>query len=337
MIDVNSFLVFGGVFLLSFLLSKFIIKISSKFGLLDTPNHRSIHKTPVARGGGIAIFASFFLGLLAVGEIYSFWLEIGVFSTLAFVLISGVIDDMFGTSSKFKLFLIFVAANLLWLNGFELKTLGIVFGQEILLGAFGGYLLLVIATVGFTNALNLIDGLDGLASIVSIVILAAFAWMGFKLGDPFLFWISMIAIFSIFGFLVLNWNPAKIFMGDSGSLSLGFLIVLLSVYAISIGRLTPASLLLLGAVPVLDTLVVMTRRIRKGLSPFSADKTHIHHLLLRQQKGDTKRTVLLLGAIQALFTYIGLGFKVRDDVVIIGMFVLLFIVFYFLLTPKSSR
>lgn len=336
MIDFKIIIIFCAVFVLSYLINKILIKSASKFGLIDTPNHRSVHKNPVARGGGVAIFLAFFIGVFLVQEFIDFHLSIGLLATLGFVLVSGVIDDIFGTSSKFKLLLIFIGANLLFINGFEIKTLGVVFGNEIALGGIAGYILLVVATTGFTNAMNLIDGLDGLASIVAIVILGAFAWMGFKLEDPFLFYTASLAIVSISGFLVLNWHPAKIFMGDSGSLTIGFLIVVLSVYAILIGRLTPASLLLIAAVPILDTLVVMTRRIRKGLSPFSADKTHIHHLLLRQQQRDVKRTVLLLGAIQLLFTYIGLGFKVRDDIVILGMFGLLFFVFYFLFTPKKN-
>lgn len=337
MIDVQSLALLFFVFLISFIFNRFIIKVSNKFGLLDTPNERSMHKNPIPRGGGIAIFVSFFIGFFLAENFFDFSLNIGTLCAIAFMVVVGVIDDIFGTSSKFKLLLIFIAANLLFLNGFSLETLGVVFGHEIILGTILGYLIFVIATVGFTNAMNLIDGLDGLSSIVSIIIFGAFAWMGFKLDDPFLFWTSALAISSIFGFLALNWHPAKIFMGDSGSLTIGFLIVILAAYAISIGRMTPASVLLIAAIPILDTLIVMIRRIAKGLSPFSADKTHIHHLLLRQQRSDIKRTVLLLGAIQLLFTYIGLGFKVRDDIIILGMFFLLFFVFYFLLTPKTKR
>ena len=334
MIEIQSLYLLVFVFFLSILINKFIIQISSKYGLIDTPNYRSMHKNPIPRGGGIAIFSAFFIGFFLAENFFSFSLNIGTLATIAFVIIAGVIDDIFGTSSKFKLLLIFVAANLLFLNGFSLETLGVVFGNEIVLGVVSGYLIFVVATIGFTNAMNLIDGLDGLSSIVSIIILGAFAWMGFKLDDLFLFWTSALAISSICGFLVLNWHPAKIFMGDSGSLTIGFLIVILAVYAISIGRMTPASVLLIAAVPILDTLIVMIRRLRKGLNPFSPDKTHIHHLLLRQQRKDIKRTVLLLGGIQLLFTYIGLGFKVRDDIIILIMFFILFFVFYFLLTPK---
>lgn len=336
-IDLKVILLFIFVFVISILFNILVIKFATKLGLVDMPNHRSMHTVPKPRGGGVAIWGAFFIGIFLVQEFLGYSFSMGLLATIAFMWIGGIYDDIFGVSSKVKLLLIFIASNLLLFNGFELRTLGIVFGNEIIISSIVGYIVLMIATSGFTNALNLIDGLDGLASTVGIIILGAFAWMGFKLNDPFLFFISSLAICSILGFLIFNWHPARIFMGDSGSLTIGFVIVVLSVYSIMIARMTPASLLLIAAVPILDTLVVMVRRIKKGLSPFSADKTHIHHLILRQQKRDIRRTVLLIGGIQLLFTYIGMGFKVRDDMIILTMFCLLFFVFYFLLTPRGYK
>ena len=123
-------------------------------------------------------------------------------------------------------------------------------------------------------------------------------------------------------------------MGDSGSLSLGFVVVVLSIHAINQEYITPVSVLLLAAVPILDTLIVMTRRIAKGKSPFRADTTHIHHILLKQHYANVPKTARVLILLQMVFTYIGLGFKVRDDALILIAFILLFVLFYGMLTPS---
>ncbi|KAB7881993.1 hypothetical protein GA417_13805, partial [Poseidonibacter ostreae] len=134
------------------------------------------------------------------------------------------------------------------------------------------------ALAGFTNALNLIDGLDGLAGSVSIIILSTFLYIGYINQDQLIIILTSTTITALCAFMLFNWNPASIFMGDSGSLFLGFIISLVAV--ISIQYIHPITILYLAAIPILDTIVVSIRRIRKGLYPFSPDKTHIHHILL---------------------------------------------------------
>lgn len=131
---------------------------------------------------------------------------------------------------------------------------------------------------GFTNALNLIDGLDGLAGTISFIILSTFLYIGLAHQDELIVTICSIVLSSLVAFLIFNWNPAKIFMGDSGSLFLGFVISI--VATISLKYIHPISVLYLVALPIVDTLIVMVRRIRNGKSHFSPDKTHIHHILL---------------------------------------------------------
>jgi UDP-GlcNAc:undecaprenyl-phosphate GlcNAc-1-phosphate transferase len=155
--------------------------------------------------------------------------------------------------------------------------------------------------------------------------------------------ISLFTIASLLGFLVLNWNPAKIFMGDSGSLTLGFIISVLSL--LSLKYIHPIVVIYLAALPILDTLVVMIRRIRRGKSPFSPDKTHIHHILVKFFENDVKRTVIFLVVLQIVFSSIGyiLIELIQNDLsgtipffalVIFGM---LFILFYMIFTGIKKR
>lgn len=246
-------------------------------------------------------------------------------------------DDVKPLSSRKKLLITFLCSGVLFFLGFDIQKFGYFLGFEIILPSWISFIFFCFACAGFVNALNLVDGLDGLASLISLVILISFAYLGFKLQDHFLLYMSASLICAILGFLGFNWHPAKIFMGDSGSLTLGFIIVILSVYAIKQNYVTAVSVLLLTAIPILDTLIVMVRRIANKQSPFKADQTHIHHIVLKQQNKHVVRTVILMGIWQMLFTYIGLGFKVRDDLYIFILFMLCFVFVYFSLTPKKLR
>ena len=333
MLTFSTLLLFIFTIIVSLFLNKFLIKYPSYLNLIDTPNTRSMHKVPKTRAGGIAIFLAFILSILIAD------IEIDYFLILSFFVIFflGLIDDYKNISSKTKLIVISLVSCLLFFYGFHIASLGTFFGINLSLNIFFSVLLLIFAISGFVNAMNLIDGLDGLSSGVSIVILLAFLYLGLKYNDSFLFYTSLCLIASLIGFLFCNWYPSSIFMGDSGSLSLGFIIAVLSVYSIKQNFLAPVTILLIAAIPILDTLIVMTRRISNGINPFSADKTHIHHIILRQQSKDVKKTVKILILLQVLFTYIGLGFKVRDDLLILVMFLFMFVLFYKMLTLKKTK
>lgn len=320
------------VFLISMLFNKLLINYSSNLKLIDKPNHRSLHKVEKSRAGGLAIFISFIIGLIL------FNINISLYILIAFfiVFLLGIYDDIKNLSSKIKFIWLMISATFLYFDGFYISSLGTFFGIDFYMPSFISYLFLLFAVVGFINAMNLIDGLDGLSSGIAIVILVAFAYLGFKYNDIFLLNISLVLIFSLFGFLFFNWHPSKIFMGDTGSLTLGFVIVVLSIYSINKNYVSAVSILLLTAVPILDTLIVMTRRISQKQNPFSPDKTHIHHIILRQQNNNVKRTSMILIFLQMIFVYIGLGFKVRDDIYILVVFIMLFLLFYFLLTTNKK-
>lgn len=317
-------------FVVSLCLAWILTKTSHRFFLMDTPNHRSVHTQPIARSGGIAITLSFFIGIYLLGTPFPLYM---VFAILL-VFGVGLLDDIKHVGSKSKFAIIFFAATLLYINGFYIDSIGTWLGYEITLGWFALPFLWFVMS-GFTNGVNLIDGLDGLAASVSIIILLALGYIGFKYDDLFLYYSSFILAFSILGFLILNWHPASIFMGDSGSLTIGFIISILAIHALQ--YINPVSILLLAALPILDALVVMFRRIAHGKSPFEADKTHIHHIILRLKGGNVRLAVLLMITMQFLFTIIGLGFKIRDQFIILLVFALIVFVFYHLLTPSRRR
>ncbi|MGJ0359270.1 glycosyltransferase family 4 protein [Aliarcobacter cryaerophilus] len=321
------------VFLISILLNKLLINYSYKLKLIDKPNHRSLHKVEKSRAGGLSIFTSFIVGLILFNMNISLYILIAFF----IVFLLGIYDDIKNLSSKIKFIWLMVSATFLYFDGFYISSLGTFFGIDFYMSNFIAYLFLLFAVVGFINAMNLIDGLDGLSSGITIVILVAFTYLGIKYNDYFLINISSILIFSLLGFLFFNWYPSKIFMGDTGSLTLGFVIVVLSIHSINQNYVSAVSILLLTAVPILDTLIVMTRRISQKQNPFSPDKTHIHHIILRQQRNNVKRTSIILIFLQMIFVYIGLGFKVRDHIYILVVFIMLFILFYLLLTIKKEK
>ena len=320
-------------FLLTYILLKVFIPNAVKFGLIDTPNGRSVHKAPIARGAGIIFGFVFLIGLV----IFDYFIlhditYCYVFIALLVVYAIGIYDDLYNVSSRIKFLFIIFASLIAYFDGLYIPSLGNYFGYELTLG----YLALpftVFAIVGFTNALNLTDGLDGLAGSISIVILSSLLYLGVEHSDEILIYIPLLLMAPLFAFLLFNWYPAKVFMGDSGSLFLGFSIALLSIYALE--YINPASILFLAAIPLLDTLVVMRRRKQRNQSLFVADKNHLHHILLSFKK-DKLFTVASLIKLQVLFAMIFIQVYDKSDFINLVLFALLFFIFFTLFDPRMS-
>ncbi|WP_331774342.1 glycosyltransferase family 4 protein [Sulfurospirillum sp. 1612] len=328
--------------LLSYLSIKLVQKQAVRLDFLDLPNERSQHVEVLPRGAGVGFVFAFFIGCLICYPSV-FLIDRWMFVSILIVFIAGIIDDHHGISARFKFFTIFLAVYILWMDNYSIYTLGTWFGHRIDLPWWIALPFGMFAIAGLTNALNLIDGLDGLAGGVSIVIFCTFWFIGLKHHDHSIVMISSVMLFSLCGFMLLNWNPAKIFMGDSGSLTLGFVISILSM--LSIHYIPPVVTLYLGALPVLDTLIVMVRRYRRGKSPFHADKTHMHHILVRFFENNVKKTVLFLIILQTIFStsgYILIGVIQHDTTgwVPFGAFVgfgLIFVLFYMIFTGIQKR
>lgn len=332
--NVNMLLELVIIFIVALALIKLIIKNALKLGLVDVPNERSMHTRHHPRGAGIGIF----MAVAIVDPIFNFTLIADHFLTclaILLVFIVGVLDDHQDASPNTKFIVLALSALLVYFDNIYVSSLGTLFGFDVALGWLALPFTLF-AIVGFTNALNLIDGLDGLAGTVSIVILTALFSIGYSYDDSYIMLISGSFIASLLAFLVYNWNPASIFMGDSGSLVLGFVIGLLVIKAAT--YIQPVTVLFIIAVPLLDTIIVMVRRKREGQSMFRADKTHLHHILFNFFNQDVKRTVIFLAILQAVYSITGLLIVESGDqsmsLVLFGMNTM---ILYFIFTGMLRR
>ncbi len=307
-------------FLTSLLMTPGIRAFAIRHQIGDFPSERKVHQHFIPRLGGIAIISGFlvgntvayFLGMSHAGPI-SFPL---LLLALMCIGLLGVWDDVKGVGSLGKLVVQFGAASIVIIAGLQIDFLSLPFFGVINLGTWG-IPLTFLWLVGITNAVNLLDGLDGLAAGVSAIVAATLGFIG-VLHSDFLLVVAGISIFfACMGFLRYNFHPASIFMGDTGSLFLGFLLACMSLRAL---QLVPAddertSLLVavvaLG-VPIVDTSVAFFRRIKKGYHPLKPDKDHIHHRLM--DLGLTHRqTVVTIYAISALNGLIAILLVVLDS------------------------
>ena len=288
-------------YLLGVFIVPFVIDWSQKEGLVDLPNERKIHKAPISRLGGVAIWLStmltfLFLVLLSYYPYGSLLSGILLGGSLMFLL--GLIDDIYNLDAKFKLVIQLSIATIVYLLGVKIDTLFNPFGEAINLGFFS-YPITILWIVGISNAVNFIDGVDGLAGSVITVNSVALALVAVAMApaQPITALIAFILAGSMLAFLTFNFNPAKIFMGDSGALFSGFLLATLSIAGVMKGA-TLAILLpfLVLAVPIMDITYSSLRRIMKGSSPFVADAEHIHHKLLKAGFSQ-KKTVAILTSV----------------------------------------
>jgi len=322
--------------LLTFFLSLFftysITKLSSRMGMIDIPNERSSHIKPIPRGAGVGIFLAYLTVLILFHVPFMIEYKGFILGSLL-VFLTGVYDDNRGVEPKTKFIAIIIATLLIFvIDGLKIDTLGSWFGHEISLPAWIALPVTLVAVVGFTNAMNLIDGLDGLSGSVAIVIFGAFYYIGLTNHDSFIMTVSILFIAAIIAFLFFNWHPAKIFMGDSGSLILGFTVAVVAIKAISYISIT--SVLFLTAIPIIDTITVMVRRIQRGLSPFNPDKTHLHHKVLRW-KGGVDNAVVIIVLIQFVFVIMGLALRNQPDNIIFFIFVVILILAFTFLDERA--
>lgn len=310
---------------IAFFLIRMIIAFAPKLNLIDVPNARSVHTRNTPRGAGIGIILSLIL-ICCTFESSLLLSHPLTFAGLILVFGIGILDDLKDAGPNVKFLVIFVASALSFYDGIGIHSLGHYFGTELPLGWFALPFTLF-AVSGFTNAYNLVDGLDGLAGIIGLIILAVLLSIGYTHQDVFIVSIASVLGAALTSFLLLNWNPAQIFLGDSGSLTIGFIISILAIK--SLDYIQPAVILFIAAIPVLDTLIVMIRRKRRGHSAFKADKTHLHHILLTFFDGNVKRTVITLALMQIIYSLTGLLFMTEiESTLVLILFFANLIVFY---------
>jgi len=292
-------------YLLGFFIMPFVIYFAKKNNLIDKPDERKIHNAPIARLGGIAIWSSFILAfvLLVILSYYPYGkLLSGILLGSSLMFLLGLIDDIYGLNAKFKLMIQIAIASIVYFLGINVDTIYNPFGSPIELTPIISYIVTILWIVGISNALNFIDGVDGLAgSIVTVssVTLGIIA-VAMTPTNGISALIAFILAGSMLAFLTYNFNPAKIFMGDSGALFAGFLLATLSITGVMKSpELTMIVPFFILSVPIIDITFSSLRRIAKGVSPFTPDAEHLHHKLLHA--GCTQnQTVLILSTVAVL-------------------------------------
>ena len=292
---------------MALILTPVVITFARRTGALDKPDARKVHVRPIPRIGGIGIYAAFMVSILVqlvfVELTPEFMMSlIGLMVGGTIIVAIGIIDDYCDLPAKVKLLGQILAAVVL-VVGFDVRI-------DFITDPLGDFIYLelfaipatIFWIVGLTNTVNLIDGLDGLAAGVSSIAAITIFLVAMEEGIPFVAMVTAALAGAAVGFLYYNFNPARIFMGDTGSMFLGFMLAGISVVgavksAATIALIVP--ILALG-LPILDTTFAIVRRMRNHRPIFKPDKGHLHHRLLAH--GFTqKQAVLLMYVVSALF------------------------------------
>lgn len=294
------FLIFLISLVLTLLLTPVAKNIAFLFNAIDKPSDRKVHTKLMPRCGGIALFGGFMAAVL-IGLFIAFFIKhmkinyFGIWGILlgaSFIFFVGLIDDIKGISPTKKLILQIAAACIPMLFGISIYFLSIPFTGILLLGVFS-IPITIFWIVGLTNALNFIDGLDGLASGVSAIAAGTLFIVAIRIHQPGAAILLAAMTGAAIGFLRYNFNPAKIFLGDSGSLFLGYMLAVSSIVGVLKSTILFALLIpvfVLG-VPIFDTASVIMRRMKDGHPIFYADRRHLHHRLL--DRGFSHKQVVL--------------------------------------------
>ena len=308
----KSLLIVGVTMIFVTLFIPLVKRIAKHIGAIDIPNERKVHKNPIPRLGGLGIYAGFLLGYILFGHpsLQMNSILIGSF----IIIITGLCDDIKPIKPLPKLLGQISAACILVFYGNIVLNNITVFGQDIEFGIFA-YPITIMFVVACTNVINLIDGLDGLSGgISSIFYLSTIIICFFQERFTGLeFTLALITLGSTLGFLIHNFNPARIFAGDSGAMFMGYIISVISLLGFKTTVMTSifAPLAIL-AVPILDTLFAIIRRLINHKHIYDADKEHLHHQLLKMNFSH-KTTVLIIYLITALFSAASILYTLKDN------------------------
>ncbi|MDO5716345.1 MAG: MraY family glycosyltransferase [Tissierellia bacterium] len=301
----NNFYILLVAFLAAFILTPLNIHMSRHWGLVDVPkDNRRMHEKPVATVGGVSIFLAFLITVLLFLKINTRIIFALVGSGI--MVITGIVDDKRNLRPRTKLLLQIAAALVAVIGGFEIGILSNPFvpGQVFHLGIFGP-ILSILWIVGISNALNFVDGMDGLCAGISAISALTFYFALQEGGAVAL--MSLALGGACLGFLPYNFNPAKIFMGDTGALFLGYMLALISIDGVlkSVATMSLLLPLFILALPLVDTIFAILRRTVNKRGIMSADKGHLHHRLV-SRGFSVRKTVLILYGMSILFSILGL-------------------------------
>jgi UDP-GlcNAc:undecaprenyl-phosphate/decaprenyl-phosphate GlcNAc-1-phosphate transferase len=340
----------GASFLLNMVLIPLLLHIAHRKSWYDEADHRKIHTGNIPRIGGIGIGLSFFI-ILAITYLFFrdiFRIEyekliqfIPFFTGLIFIHVIGILDDFTDLSAKVKLIVQIVVSLAVVASGHYFQEITFPFVNFILPLSFFGPIITLLWIVGVTNAINLLDGLDGLSSGTSGIAVFFMGLSAVALNNPFGAVLSFILAGSILGFLVFNFPPAKLFMGDSGSLFLGYILACLPIFVFT----EPASEMALPLaitfllIPILDTIAAILRRKRKGLPFHTPDKEHLHHKLLDFGFSNINILHIVYGKtfILSISAYLWIKTRTRLSLIILFFFWITTILLFIILDRKNRR
>lgn len=304
-------------FLVTATLMPIIIKVSRSVNLMDQPDKRKIHSISTPSLGGIAIFIGFIIALLIAIPFFNLAQEKYLLGGALLIFLLGIRDDLSSLQARHKLVVqIFSAALVVFFADVKISGLNGLFGVESFPWYFDQIFTLFVLVV-MTNAFNLLDGIDGLAGSIGLIISVAFCGLFYASGQFLYATLALAIAGSILAFLIYNWHPSKVFMGDTGSMMLGFLLTVLLVKFLQIpfslsGQISPVALVFaLFILPVYDTLRVFLIRFFSGRHPLAPDRNHIHHVMLKLGLNHGQATIVLssyyLAIVVSVFIFQSIG------------------------------
>ena len=351
---VLAFIAATVAFLFNLYITPYLIHLSKKKNWFDdADDERKIHSGQISRLGGIGIVTSFIISFLISSLVMARLVEsrisfslpaafhpILIIGAVILIFLIGVLDDFTDMRARKKLIGQIAAAVLVIIGGANISSLAIPFtGITLELGFFGPVLTLL-WIIGITNAINLIDGLDGLSASLTTITCFFYGIVFLMTGQHLLSFTSFTLLGAVLGYLFYNFPPARIFMGDSGSLTLGFLLAILPLLHVSASGDVLIMPIVLLAIPIADVLTAMLRRKRKGLHFFNPDKEHMHHKLL-DLKLDARQILSVITSIQIAGGLMVLVFyRVAGEMRYISILIallLVFILFSYLHWDKHYR
>ena len=326
-------LIFLTAFVLGLSLYPVFIKIYTKNNIVDRKEARKVHLNEVPTMGGVPIFIAFLISIFIWFSYSELQEQRYIIGPLIFIFVLGLRDDFISLKPIIKLLSQLVPTVVIfYLTDIKIDSLyGFISSAQFSL--YFSLPLTIFTIIVITNSFNLIDGLDGLAAVISMIVLTVFG-VWFTMIDEHTFGLLMFAMAgSVFAFLQYNWQPAKIFMGDTGALLLGFLFSIATIKFLNLNSTLPfdntfrfegsiATAIAILIIPLFDTLRVFTLRIIKGKSPFKADKQHTHHSLI-QLGFSHSQTTILLGSVNIVFIVLAILFHDIGDNILIPVILFL--------------
>lgn len=327
-------------FLISFASTPVVIGIARKIKAIDVPkDERRVHKKPIPLIGGLAIFYGFLISVLCFCKIDESL--IGILIGAIVIVITGVIDDKYNLPAKIKLLMQIVAAVIVVVFGVEIQYIENPFTNEYITFGWLSIPITILWIVGVTNAVNLTDGLDGLAAGISTIASLSLLVLILFTDNLNLAIITAALAGAGFGFLPYNFNPAKIFMGDTGSMFLGYMLACISVQGLmkTYTVISFAMPILVLGLPIFDTIFAIVRRVVTGRSIMSPDRGHLHHRLL-DMGFSQRQTVAILYTLTAILCLTALVMFLRNPIcglILVLSVIFILIVSFAVIDTKSER